>query len=81
MGKGDVETRKTGTFTFRELAIATNNFRQESLLGEGGFGTVYKGKIGDQVNLFTLSNPSVVLETFCCGNCSLGFYWMHFHSF
>lgn len=33
------------TFTFRELATATRNFRQECLLGEGGFGRVYKGKI------------------------------------
>ncbi|XP_075493469.1 putative serine/threonine-protein kinase PBL7 [Primulina tabacum] len=32
-------------FSYRELATATNNFRQESLLGEGGFGPVYKGKI------------------------------------
>uniref|UniRef100_A0A7N0UBJ3 non-specific serine/threonine protein kinase n=1 Tax=Kalanchoe fedtschenkoi TaxID=63787 RepID=A0A7N0UBJ3_KALFE len=33
------------TFTFRELATATKNFRQECLLGEGGFGRVYKGKL------------------------------------
>ncbi|KAF5782360.1 putative protein kinase RLK-Pelle-RLCK-VIIa-1 family [Helianthus annuus] len=33
------------TFTFRELAAVTNNFRQESLIGEGGFGRVYKGKL------------------------------------
>ncbi|KAI3949233.1 hypothetical protein MKW92_050901 [Papaver armeniacum] len=31
------------TFTFRELAAATKNFRPESLLGEGGFGRVYRG--------------------------------------
>ncbi|PKA63795.1 Serine/threonine-protein kinase PBS1 [Apostasia shenzhenica] len=31
------------TFTFRELAAATKNFRQECFLGEGGFGSVYKG--------------------------------------
>lgn len=33
------------TFPFRELAVATNNFRSECLLGEGGFGRVYKGRL------------------------------------
>ncbi|KAF3792233.1 Serine/threonine-protein kinase [Nymphaea thermarum] len=33
------------TFTFRELAMATKNFRQECLLGDGGFGRVYKGRL------------------------------------
>ncbi|GAV84195.1 Pkinase domain-containing protein [Cephalotus follicularis] len=33
------------TFTFRELADATRNFRTECLLGEGGFGRVYKGRL------------------------------------
>ncbi|KAH9671943.1 putative serine/threonine-protein kinase PBL7 [Citrus sinensis] len=31
------------TLTFRELAAATKNFRSGCLLGEGGFGRVYKG--------------------------------------
>jgi hypothetical protein len=33
------------TFTFRELASATRNFRDDYLLGEGGFGRVYRGRI------------------------------------
>lgn len=41
------------TFTFRELAAATKNFRQDCLLGEGGFGRVYKGRLeGGQVETF-----------------------------
>lgn len=32
-------------FNFRELAMATKNFRQECLIGEGGFGRVFKGKL------------------------------------
>ncbi|KAK6139135.1 hypothetical protein DH2020_027122 [Rehmannia glutinosa] len=34
-------------FTFRELANATNNFRPECFLGEGGFGRVYKGMLSN----------------------------------
>ena len=33
------------TFSFRELAAATKNFRPQSFLGEGGFGRVYKGRL------------------------------------
>ncbi|KAI3897804.1 hypothetical protein MKX03_013710, partial [Papaver bracteatum] len=33
------------TFTFRELAAATKNFRADCLVGEGGFGRVYKGRL------------------------------------
>lgn len=30
-------------FSFNDLKLATRNFRPESLLGEGGFGCVFKG--------------------------------------
>ncbi|CAL9214969.1 unnamed protein product [Arabidopsis halleri] len=42
-------------FTFNELKNATKNFRQDNLLGEGGFGRVFKGYI-DQTSL-TASRP------------------------
>lgn len=32
-------------FTFRELAAATDNFNADLLVGEGGFGRVYRGKL------------------------------------
>ena len=45
-------------FTFRELATATKNFRNESIVGEGGFGPVYRGKLEKscQVCLIALIN-------------------------
>ncbi|XVF88089.1 hypothetical protein PTKIN_Ptkin19aG0021700 [Pterospermum kingtungense] len=34
-------------FTFRELQLSTDNFSSKNILGTGGFGNVYKGKLGD----------------------------------
>ncbi|XP_064947342.1 probable serine/threonine-protein kinase PBL23 [Musa acuminata AAA Group] len=44
IGNGNNSTR---VFTFDELSAATNNFKAECLLGEGGFGRVYKGHLED----------------------------------
>ncbi|PKI67678.1 probable serine/threonine-protein kinase PBL23 [Punica granatum] len=42
IGKGNISAQ---IFTFRELCVATQNFNPDSLLGEGGFGRVYKGTL------------------------------------
>ncbi|XP_040997277.1 probable LRR receptor-like serine/threonine-protein kinase At4g30520 isoform X2 [Juglans microcarpa x Juglans regia] len=36
-------------FTFKELQSATDNFSSKNILGAGGFGNVYKGKLGDGI--------------------------------
>jgi len=38
-----LESTNVRKFTFSELKGSTRNFRPDSLLGEGGFGSVFKG--------------------------------------
>ncbi|CAH8358521.1 unnamed protein product [Eruca vesicaria subsp. sativa] len=49
--KSDVEFSnvffKIPIFTYKELQEATENFSKDRLLGDGGFGTVYYGKVRD----------------------------------
>lgn len=35
-------------FTFSEIQLATQDFSKENLLGEGGYGHVYKGELKDK---------------------------------
>ncbi|KAE9612278.1 hypothetical protein Lal_00022163 [Lupinus albus] len=42
---GNTDHIAAQTFSFGELATAARNFRAECLLGEGGFGRVYKGHL------------------------------------
>lgn len=43
------------SFSFNDLKNATRNFRPDSLLGEGGFGYVFKGWIDEHT--FTAAKP------------------------
>ncbi|KAI3816791.1 hypothetical protein L1987_16496 [Smallanthus sonchifolius] len=43
------------SFTFNELKNATRNFRPDSVLGEGGFGSVFKGWVDE--HSFAASKP------------------------
>nr|GMC92809.1 receptor-like cytoplasmic kinase 176 [Ipomoea batatas] len=54
-----LESSNLKNFTFNELKIATRNFRPDSVLGEGGFGCVFKGWIDE--NTFKAARPGTGL--------------------
>lgn len=57
--EGENKFINTKAYNFRELATATKNFRQECLLGEGGFGKVFKGAFqstGQVLNTLIMSH-------------------------
>ncbi|XP_020252540.1 probable serine/threonine-protein kinase PBL9 isoform X1 [Asparagus officinalis] len=49
------------SFTFGELKSATRNFRPDSVLGEGGFGSVFKGWIDEQTLTATKPGTGAVI--------------------
>ena len=49
------------SFSFIDLRNATKNFRSESLLGEGGFGCVFKGWIDEHSYLPTKPGTGIVV--------------------
>lgn len=48
-------------FSFADLKSATRNFRPDSVLGEGGFGAVFKGWIDEQSLLATKPGTGLVI--------------------
>ncbi|XXG52694.1 hypothetical protein AAC387_Pa03g0953 [Persea americana] len=49
------------SFSFNDLKIATKNFRPNSLLGEGGFGCVFKGWIDENTRAPTKPGSGIVV--------------------
>ncbi|CAL1401885.1 unnamed protein product [Linum trigynum] len=47
------------SFSFSDLKLATRNFRPDSVVGEGGFGSVFKGWIDE--NSYTATKPGTGL--------------------
>ncbi|VAI80434.1 unnamed protein product [Triticum turgidum subsp. durum] len=61
----DLQTEGYGNvniFTYNELRAATKNFRPDQILGEGGFGVVYKGVIDENVRIGFPSRQVAVKE-------------------
>jgi hypothetical protein len=48
-------------FTFGELKTATRNFRPDSVLGEGGFGSVFKGWVDEHSLAATRPGTGMVI--------------------
>jgi len=48
-------------FTYNDLKTATRNFRPDSVLGEGGFGSVFKGWVDEQSFAATKPGTGLVI--------------------
>lgn len=53
-------SQKLRLFTLSELRVITHNFSRSNMLGEGGFGPVYKGFIDDKVKPGLEAQPVAV---------------------
>ncbi|KAL5199969.1 hypothetical protein ABZP36_021172 [Zizania latifolia] len=56
-----LESPNLRIFTFAELKSATKNFRTDTVLGEGGFGKVYKGWVDEKTMNPSKSSTGVVV--------------------
>ncbi|XP_058210789.1 G-type lectin S-receptor-like serine/threonine-protein kinase At4g27290 isoform X1 [Rhododendron vialii] len=58
--KGEKENLELPVFDLATISAATRNFSQENMVGEGGFGPVYKGKLsmGQEIAVKRLSKSS-----------------------
>lgn len=64
------------SFTFRELAAATRNFKPKNLIGEGGFGRVFKGHLESGQASNSSPPPPLLLEGCFLGSTKkLRFRW------
>lgn len=56
-----LESPNLRTFSFSELKSATKNFKADAILGEGGFGRVYKGWVEEKTLNPTKSGVGIVV--------------------
>ncbi|KAJ6755368.1 hypothetical protein OIU79_027889 [Salix purpurea] len=61
-GEGEIlQSTNLKSFSFSDLKMATRNFRPDSVLGEGGFGSVFKGWIDEQSFCATKPGTGIVI--------------------
>ncbi|CAD5178321.1 unnamed protein product [Musa acuminata subsp. malaccensis] len=56
-----LQSSNVKSFTFSELKTATRNFRPDSVLGEGGFGSVFKGWVDEHTFAPTKPGTGMVI--------------------
>ncbi|XP_039136240.1 receptor-like cytoplasmic kinase 176 [Dioscorea cayenensis subsp. rotundata] len=56
-----LQSSNVKSFTFNDLRNATRNFRPDSVLGEGGFGSVFKGWIDEHTFVATKPGTGIVI--------------------
>lgn len=56
-----LQSTKIKNFSFSELKTATRNFRPDSVLGEGGFGSVFKGWVDEHSLTATRPGTGIVI--------------------
>ncbi|QCD91202.1 Protein kinase [Vigna unguiculata] len=56
-----LEMRKLKEFSFAELKAATRSFKSDALLGEGGFGKVYKGWLHEKTLTPTKAGSGIMV--------------------
>ncbi|KAH8509003.1 hypothetical protein H0E87_010949 [Populus deltoides] len=62
-------------FNFSEIQLATDDFSKDNLLGEGGYGHVYKGKLQDGQQIAAKENLNILVYEYICNKS------LHWHLF
>jgi serine/threonine protein kinase len=56
-----LETTNLKEFSYEDLKVATKNFKSDALLGEGGFGKVYKGWLNSETLTPTKAGSGMIV--------------------